>query len=333
MPKTRSTARCAPDVIAAGTDFIVLTGFLGSGKTTLLRDYLALPEAADTAVIVNEVGEIGLDGAILAEAGGLPIAMLSNGCVCCALGSDLTQTVHGMLADGTASACRRRHASSWRPADCRNPGRSCARSPGWRRCGCASAWSQRSTACAAPRWRRLRRRRRNGPARKTLVLTKRDAVSAAALRHARSAAAGVNPTADLVDLDDRRAAMLAAFSLRPSAPTGGSLLRAEAVALRHPRIGVMLVRLHEPVAWDDLAEWLDNLAGMCGERLLRTKGLVRIAGATQPLLVQSVGTMFAAPRAFADGEQRSFLVLILRDVDTAEIAQIQPALPMSCTVR
>lgn len=320
-------------MIAAGTDFIVLTGFLGSGKTTLLRDYLALPEAADTAVIVNEVGEIELDGAILAEAGTLPIALLSNGCVCCSLGNDLTQTVHGMLAERDRIGLPPPARIVLETSGLAKPGpilRSLAGlAPMRLRVGVVATFDcTRGTALeafeeAAAQWAGAQ----------TLMLTKRDAVSAAALRHARSAAAGVNPTADLVDLDDRRAAMLAAFSLRPSAPTGGSLLRAEAVALRHPRIGVMLVRLHEPVAWDDLAEWLDNLAGMCGERLLRTKGLVRIAGATQPLLVQSVGTMFAAPRAFADGEQRSFLVLILRDVDTAEIAQIQPALPMSCTVR
>jgi G3E family GTPase len=61
-------------------DFFVLTGFLGSGKTTLLRDFLQMPEAADTAVIINEVGEIGLDGIVLREAGDdLPITMLSNG--------------------------------------------------------------------------------------------------------------------------------------------------------------------------------------------------------------------------------------------------------------
>ncbi|HEV7546376.1 MAG TPA: GTP-binding protein, partial [Reyranella sp.] len=60
--------------VGAGPDFVVLTGFLGSGKTTLLRDFLRLPDGADTAVIVNEAGEIGLDGAILRESGaGTPI--------------------------------------------------------------------------------------------------------------------------------------------------------------------------------------------------------------------------------------------------------------------
>ena len=83
------------------TDFVVLTGFLGSGKTTLLRDYLASPDAADTAVIVNEAGEIGLDGVILREEGregDTPIAMLSNGCICCTEGSDLAYTIDRLLA-------------------------------------------------------------------------------------------------------------------------------------------------------------------------------------------------------------------------------------------
>ncbi len=79
--------------------FIVLTGFLGTGKTTLLRDFLDLPEAADTAFIINEAGEIGLDGAILADGGGdVRMAMLSNGCVCCIGGGSLAATVEALLA-------------------------------------------------------------------------------------------------------------------------------------------------------------------------------------------------------------------------------------------
>src|ERR1700722_4171343 len=86
-------------VNGAGPDFVVLTGFLGSGKTTLLRDFLTGPEAADTAVIVIEAGEIGRDGVILREEGGdTPIAMLSNGCICCQAGSDLAYTIDRLLA-------------------------------------------------------------------------------------------------------------------------------------------------------------------------------------------------------------------------------------------
>ena len=83
----------------APIDFVVLTGFLGSGKTTLLAEYLRLQEAADTAVIVNEAGEIGLDGAILRETGGdVPMTMLSNGCVCCQMNSSLAVTIAALLA-------------------------------------------------------------------------------------------------------------------------------------------------------------------------------------------------------------------------------------------
>ena len=85
--------------MSEGLDFLVLTGFLGSGKTTLLRDFLLRPDSADTAVIVNEVGEIGLDGAILRESSGAEVkmALLSNGCVCCSMGSTLATTVEALL--------------------------------------------------------------------------------------------------------------------------------------------------------------------------------------------------------------------------------------------
>jgi len=45
----------------ANIPIIILTGFLGSGKTTLLNQLLSSPELADTAVLINEFGEIGLD--------------------------------------------------------------------------------------------------------------------------------------------------------------------------------------------------------------------------------------------------------------------------------
>ncbi len=62
----------------------VLTGFLGSGKTTLLNKLLRRPELADTAVIINEFGEIGLDHLLVEEAKEDTILM-SSGCLCCSI--------------------------------------------------------------------------------------------------------------------------------------------------------------------------------------------------------------------------------------------------------
>jgi G3E family GTPase len=66
----------------------LITGFLGSGKTTLLNKLLRHPEAARTAVVVNEFGEVGLDHDLI-EASDDKVVLLANGCVCCAMQGDL----------------------------------------------------------------------------------------------------------------------------------------------------------------------------------------------------------------------------------------------------
>ncbi|HLG45987.1 MAG TPA: GTP-binding protein, partial [Reyranella sp.] len=76
----------------------------------------------------------------------------------------------------------------------------------------------------------------------------------------------------------------------------------------------------------DLAAWLDNLAGALGERLLRLKGLVRVEESERPLLVQSVGTLFAPPRPFGASEATPlFVVIIARDLQPAELETVAPA--------
>jgi G3E family GTPase len=80
----------------------VVTGFLGSGKTTLIRKVLRDPRFARTAVIVNEFGEVGLDHDVLASSSEALI-QLSTGCLCCAVRNDLIETLldlHRRRVDG-----------------------------------------------------------------------------------------------------------------------------------------------------------------------------------------------------------------------------------------
>ena len=70
----------------------ILTGFLGAGKTTLLNRLLAEPGFEDTAVIVNEFGEAGVDGALVEQAGDRAFAM-STGCLCCTVSGDVRLTL------------------------------------------------------------------------------------------------------------------------------------------------------------------------------------------------------------------------------------------------
>ena len=80
----------------------VLTGFLGSGKTTLLKALLARDEMAGTAVIVNEFGDVGLDDALI-ESANEETVLLPSGCVCCAVRGDLVEALNRLykqMCDG-----------------------------------------------------------------------------------------------------------------------------------------------------------------------------------------------------------------------------------------
>ena len=73
----------------------VLTGFLGSGKTTIIKRLLRDPDFTDTAIIVNEFGEVGLDHVLL-EAADEVIVDLSCGCICCTIRGDLVSTLNDL---------------------------------------------------------------------------------------------------------------------------------------------------------------------------------------------------------------------------------------------
>jgi G3E family GTPase len=91
--------------VAARTPVTVLTGFLGSGKTTLLRAVLASPGMADTAVIINEAGEMGLDHLLL-EAVDEQVLELPGGCLCCVRRLDIVTTIRDLIERRDRGAIR-----------------------------------------------------------------------------------------------------------------------------------------------------------------------------------------------------------------------------------
>lgn len=81
----------------------VITGFLGAGKTTLVRHLLQNPQGKRLAVIVNEFGDVGVDGEILRSCAlpGCPaenIIELANGCICCTVADDFIPTIGALMA-------------------------------------------------------------------------------------------------------------------------------------------------------------------------------------------------------------------------------------------
>src|ERR1700680_2893718 len=87
-----------PDRSAERMPVSLITGFLGSGKTTLLNRLGQGPELADSAVIINEVGEIALDHRLVAQVEGETV-VLASGCLCCAVRGDLQDTLRRLLVE------------------------------------------------------------------------------------------------------------------------------------------------------------------------------------------------------------------------------------------
>jgi len=304
-------------VSVPSVEFVILTGFLGSGKTTLLRQFLTRPEAADTAVIVNEVGEIGLDGVILREgASDTPMALLSNGCLCCQRGSDLSGTIDTLLTMDRPLGAVPLQRIVLETSGLSKPG------PLLRQLTTLADHRLRVAVVAtfdavrgaqvtefeeaAAQWAAAHR----------IVVTKSDVVSEERLREMATHVAALNPVAQIVATADRESAVTEAFTRLPRFAPVIEPPRALGTDA-HPRISVCLVRPIGTPTYADLATWLDDLAGLLGERLLRLKGLVQVAECEQPLLVQSVGTLFSAPRPLElRGEAAPlFLVIIARDLE------------------
>lgn len=75
----------------------VISGFLGAGKTTLIRHILQAKSSAGLAVLVNEFGEVGIDGSLLSDCCDPPVVELTNGCLCCTVQEDFLPTMRMLL--------------------------------------------------------------------------------------------------------------------------------------------------------------------------------------------------------------------------------------------
>jgi G3E family GTPase len=161
---------------------------------------------------------------------------------------------------------------------------------------------------------------------RSIVVTKLDRVSASGIAAAERVARRFNPAAGLIVTPDRQARAQAAFA--PSeleARTAPSQFQAIA-ATDHSRLGVFLAEWPAAVPWTDLGDWIEDLAGLCGDRLLRVKGLVSVNGVARPILIDGVGTTFAEPRWIeAVASTGRGIVIIARDIELGELTSMSAA--------
>ena len=334
----------------------VLTGFLGAGKTSLLNRLIHDPALAETAVIINEFGEIGLDH-LLVKPVREGVVLLQSGCLCCTLRGDLVEALEQLLRD-------------------LDNGRIAFRRVILETTGLADPAPVLQTAMAHPYL--VQRLRLDGVitvvdavnAAATLdqhmesvkqvavadriVLTKTDLPNSAERRRIvqglRARLRALNPAAPILDAaageatpqsligcglfdPDRKLPDVkrwlaqeayAADAAKGQQGTHGSHERHAHDRNRHDdRIRAFTLTADEPIPAASFEMFIDLLRSLHGPKLLRLKGIVKIAETPElPLVIHGVQHVLhpaARLERWPDGDQRTRIVLITRDLSAGEV--------------
>ena len=299
----------------------LLSGFLGSGKTTLLRRMLDTPALGDSAVLVNELGEIGLDHHLLRHIDGETV-LLRSGCICCTVRDDLGAALKDLLtrrARGEIPPFARVVVESTGLADPVPILSTVATDPALRHHFRIGRVVTTVDAVNAERQRRQQPEwAKQVAVADHIVITKTDIASPDALMPSLRA---INPGAALHSATD------------PSLDVADLLTqpetRAEAIAWTSPAVRFTAEPVHasgvysfcmvfdRPIDWVTLGIWLSMLFHAHGERVLRVKGLLDVAGAARPVFINGVQHVMHQPLhldAWPDDDRRSRLVFIVRDL-------------------
>ncbi|WP_321916275.1 GTP-binding protein [Paraburkholderia sp. J11-2] len=322
----------------------VLTGFLGAGKTTLLNRILREQHGRRYAVIVNEFGAIGIDGALVVGAED-EVVELNNGCVCCKVRGDLIRVVSslvkrkdgfdGILIETSGLADPAPVVQTFFIDDEIR-----------QRTRLDSVICVADGAHLAARLADSREAAEQLAQADIVLVNKIDLVDAAGLASVRDAVRRINPTAEwltsvrceipLAALLDRGAFDLKRLQLVASPGEGSDAPRGErtyrAVPFRagatvkqgHHSHGIdsVSLRVERPLERTRFLSWLQQLVAEQGQDLMRAKGIVDLAGSERRFVFQGVHmTMDTAfDRPWRDGEPRdSRLVFIGRHLDRRDL--------------
>jgi len=347
MAETRASG------IPAFTPVNLITGFLGSGKTTLLKRMLASPALADTAVLINEFGEIGLDHELIERIDDT-IVLLQSGCLCCSIRGELAQSIRGLderRASGTIAPYRRLIIESTGLADPLPILTTITADPVLRhhyRFGLVI-----TTVDAVNGMAQLDRQpesRKQAAVADRLVVTKTDLASAADVEILVTRLRRINPSAaiiravdeifnpedliggDLFDVASKTREVRRWFedetnALEPSAPNHyppahrhhGRQQAHQHDPNRHgDDIGAFHLIFDRPIDWTAFGLWLSLMLHRHGETILRVKGLLAIQGEPAPVAVHGVQQLVHPPihlEAWPSQDRRTRIVIIGKGLD------------------
>ncbi len=313
----------------------VVTGFLGSGKTTLLREVLARPDFADTAVIVNEFGEVGLDHVLLEEVEE-GVLLLESGCICCTIRSDLQETIRDLQARAAKGAIPRFNRLIVETTGLADPApivSTVVAEPVIRNhfrigniiCtvdGIAGA----ATLEAQPE------AKKQVSIADRILITKTDLIQPAAAIALASRLSALNALADIGRSDGRDfdADLLFGVELGDPGRREAEVARWLAGAAAHgdhdhsADAHSFVLSYDRPIDWIAFGIWLTALLHAHGERILRVKGLLELRESETPVVIHGVQHVVHPPLHLArwpTEERGSKIVFITRGVEETAVRQ------------
>lgn len=311
----------------------VLTGFLGSGKTTLLAQLLRQPDMGLSAVIINELGEVGLDHILVERIEG-EVCLLQSGCVCCSLRGDLEQALQKLIDQRERGLIPRFDRVLIETTGLADPApilQLALTSPMIQRYFRLDAVV--TTVDAVHGERQLDEHPesvKQAALADRILLTKTDLVAPQALAALEARIAALNPAAPrwrvlhgrieaarLFDADPTRHGGAGGDVARWLGPVAGGHAHAHGAHRHDSRIDHFSLRFDEPLDWSLVAEWLSDLSANSGDKLLRIKGVLDLVGEPRPVAIHGIHHTFHPPVALAawpGPDRRSRIVFITRDL-------------------
>lgn len=310
----------------------VITGFLGSGKTTLINRLVRDPAMAGAAVLVNEFGEIGLDH-LLVEHVDAATMLVGAGCLCC--------EVRGELVAGIRALQERVRAGDLPPFDHLLIETTGLADPApvlhtlltddslKQSCRIAGVVTVVDALHGQQHLLRHSEALHQITAADRLVLTKTDLASSRDLQALRERLAELNPGARLLTGTIDGADLLATDNGLPDRwlhPTPDNH--------RHdPSIGSISLETPVPLETHRMIAWIERLVAQCGDRLLRFKGILCLAGTDAPVVVHGVQHVFHPLERLAgwgNDNRATRLVLIGHDLPESILRESFAELVQRC---
>jgi len=329
----------ARDPLAGKLPVSLITGFLGSGKTTLLKRLLRDPGMNRAAVIINEFGEVGIDHELVASSSE-QMTLLANGCLCCAVRTDLQETLRELFIKRRAGEVidfDRVFVETTGLADpvpVLHTLQTDSMLGAQYRLDCVITLVD---AVNGPRnLDDMPEAAKQAAVADRIVITKSDIAGSDAVAALEARLEQMNPYAarvvavngevEVAFLRDVGPRSMRAGSgeldrwLSPSgeAPAEGAYLGTRVRAGAHDRsIRSFCLWFERPFTWDTFSAAVQVLTSLRGSDLLRVKGIVNIAGEPGPVVVQGAQHVFHPPvtlDAWPSDDRRSRIVFITRNL-------------------